>query len=497
MDSCTRPRACVGRLRCRGFASFPFQVTVVLIALGLLAGPGCTAGWRTAQASYRQGQVDAAADQIQASVQAAQGSDHEVLIYLESATIARHLGDLSASDNGYESAIERMQYWADQPEASLSGEAAAALTNPETLAYRGMYHDHMMANVYLGLNYIEQGRWQDARTRLIAAFFLQREAVERNAERLAKAQEELEANEQVNHDAVEMDRYMADHYPEIGSFEPYGDFVNPYAEFVQGFYFGAVPADAADLDRAVLAFDRLADMVPDNPYIDADRAWLARRTASAGGGAEARTWVIFETGCCACRDDIQIHLPTVLVVGGINLSYVGAAFPTLTEDELYTPGLQVACSQREHTTRVVGQMDRVIREEFRQRLPGEIARAIAGSVTKAAAAYAINKAAERSGNEYAHLAAVIGTTIYQVSQNHADRRSWQSLPREFQYASFTTPEDGRLTLQMSGGNVQGVPGGGGRFDVVVEPGKMNLVWVRSIRPHLPPVIRTVPLERNP
>jgi hypothetical protein len=64
----------------------------------------------------------------------------------------------------------------------------------------------------------------------------------------------------------------------------------------------------------------------------------------------------------------------------------------------------------------------------------------------------------------------IGTAIAGAALNIADTRTWTTLPKQFQAARVPTPADRRLALTA----------GSTPLSVILEPGLVNVVYVKSI-----------------
>jgi hypothetical protein len=116
-------------------------------------------------------------------------------------------------------------------------------------------------------------------------------------------------------------------------------------------------------------------------------------------------------------------------------------------------------------------MDRVIRQEFHHELPVTVIKTLIAAGTKATAAYGLNQATR--DEETLNALVRIATTLYQYSVNQADLRTWGTLPKQFQYARFRTPADRRLALRAAGRSAG---------EIELLPGRVNVVYVKSIRP---------------
>lgn len=492
--------------------------------LVLLAGlTGCNnATLRDAQLAFRDGNLAGAEAQINAYVASDGEGGNRVIAYLEQGIIRRALGDYVGSNDSFALVDERLTLIDNTPDVSLSRETIAAVTNLNTLPYRGYHYDRVMLNTYRALNYLELGERDKARVELRRAYERQRLAVAANAERLRKAEEEAHAASQ-NAKAQRKNSYDAQRardderfqqgldqqYADLDGYQAYADYVNPFTEWMQGVYYLGEAADGSDIEWSRKAFQRVAGMAPRNRYVRDDYA--AIESIAAGGPLEPTTYVVFATGTAPIRGEVRIDIP-LFIIGG-KVDYVGANFPRLIQNPNFVRQLDVQTPAGTYTTQLLCDMDEVIGQEFRNELPIVITKTLIAAGTKATIAYALRKAAENeqgSGSDLAILVR-IATTVYQAAVNRADLRTWASLPKQFQVARFRTPMPDPnavvgSALDPRAGPEDHLPGGHGTIqlfltgqptiDVDLLPGEINVVIVRSINPQTPPQISQFSLGKG-
>jgi len=131
-------------------------------------------------------------------------------------------------------------------------------------------------------------------------------------------------------------------------------------------------------------------------------------------------------------------------------------------------------------------MDSVVAQEFENELPIIITRTLISAGSKALAQYALYEATKDSGSLGTFL--IIAGTIYQAAMNQADLRTWITLPKQFQIARLPTPEDRRLALLPEGG--------GGKLEVDLVPGLINVVYVKSNSAYDPPDVSQFVLKQE-
>lgn len=459
---------------------------------------GCNnATLRDAQQSYRLGNLPGAEAQIDAYVKSDGEGGNRIIAYIEQGSIRRAQGQYAASNASFaiaDAAIEKLD---NKAEVSLSGETFAAVTNLNALPYRGYHHDRVMLNTYRALNFLEMRQHDAARVELRRAYERQRDAVAANAERLAEAEAEAQKSKKAgDYDA---DRARQDQtfqsgfdqqYAGLDKYAAYGDYVNPFTEWMQGVYYRGEAADGSDLEWSRKAFERVAGMAPDNDYVRQD--FEAAERLAAGGRLEPTTYVIFATGTAPSRGEVRLDIPLFIVSSRVD--YVGANFPRLIENDAYLRSLQVRTPEGTYATQLLCDMDQVVGREFKNELPIVITKTLIAAGTKATLAYIARDAAERSSNSDLALIVRIATTAYQAVLNRADLRGWSTLPKQFQIARFPTPgvssslpqSDPRFTSNT--GTISVAAAGRPAVEISLLPGEINVVFVRSINPTAPFII---------
>jgi hypothetical protein len=465
------------------------QTLILITALGLA---GCTNNWHAAHREYTEpyehGDFTLASDKVTSIADHGVDTD-KVLLRLEEGAILRTAGHLPESNTAFDQADQLVGDYQQWPTVRISEEALAALTTARSINYRGELSDLVMLNTYRALNYLELGNPDGARPMLIRAAFVQQDIADKYAKELQKAQDDINKNKEDNKSTVDTDQTVQNKDPQgrtiqqqvesddkdLLNLQSYANYVNPFCDYLQGLFFMAYAGDSSDLERAVTAFKRTASMVKNNPYLAQD---IADANLRADGRKVApATYVIFETGMAPARGQIQIPLPLFLV--NRQAPTVTLYFPTLHSRRDYVSALWAAGGGKTARTELLCNMDAVVVQEFNNELPQMITRMIIAAATKAAIDEG-GKEALKGQSAVAQLAFNVTSAVYQFEMNQADLRIWQTLPKQFQLARLPTPADGNLTL--SGPGVESV-------SVNVTPGKVNIVYVKSVRPGVPLVVR--------
>jgi len=408
------------------------------------------------------------------------GGVDQIVFRLEEGAALRAAGDYAGSLQAFADADEEMKRYDAGAEIRLAAEAGATLTNQSFLPYTGAAYDKVMLNTYQALNFMQVGNLQGARVALNRALERQREAVRANAERISEAQQaarqsSAKAKSSSSNNYYDVDRASNDrnfqqsiarNYAYLSELKAYAPYVNPFTVYLDGVFHLAQAADMPDYERARQDFDRVAGMIGDNEYLREDQAAVSR--ALSGQSMEPATYVFFETGMAATREEVRIDIP-VFIFGAKGVPYVGAAFPRLRTLGNYVPYLGVDAGGRQYRTALLCSMDAVIAQEFDNELPVIITKTLISAGAKAAITYGLYSAAK--DNDTLSTAVLIAGAIYQAAMNQADLRTWITLPKQIQFARFPTPPSRKLTLTA--------PGRGERINLTLEPGVINVIFVKS------------------
>jgi len=404
---------------------------------------------------------------------------------------------LQRSVAAFDAAEEKVTAWEEQAKVKVGAEAGAMLTNQANLPYRGRTYDKVMMNTYKAVSYLGLGDKDKARVELNRSLQRQRDAVAANEKRIAALQDEAgkaargELKDESGKSAA-YDSSKAMNDPKTGPglqaaldaslapMKPYGDYVNPFSVFLDGLFFTTLGEGGSDLERGRKSFERVAAMVPENTFLRADLD--AATLAAEGKAPENITYVIFETGTAPARAQVRVDIPTFLVTS--KLAYVGASFPKLAYNNDYIPSLTVTAGGQTVQTMTVASMDSVIANDFKNEWPTIVTKTLITTATKAILQAAVQKAAEDRGGMWAGLAAGLVMGGINSATNIADTRTWTSLPKEFQYARIATPENRELLIDA----------GGVQKTVVLEPGAINVVYVKSASPTAPLLVSSFLLK---
>ena len=475
------------------------RVCAVLVLL-LAVLPGCNQALLDGQSAFRSGDVVHARAIFDAYARGeGQKARNRVIALLELGATQQALGEFEASNHSLAQAQAAIDRFDESPEISLNAETRALLINLNELPYRGWDSDRIMAATLRAMNFLCLGDPASARASLNRAYRHQQEAVARNAKELENTQQaarQYAAERGVGNslspaDDARMNQQLAQRFGQLDQYEIYADYANPFAELLQGLYFLYHQADTGDAERARKSLERTAGMAPYNPGVAGDlNAALDTRT---GASPPPTAHVFFATGTSPRLGAFYLELPIFLVSRQVD--YIAANFPILIENPHHLdhcvvtagPGHAAVTAQR------LANLDAVVGQEFKNRLPAIIVKSTLSAALKAAAAYALNRSLRsaaspssgryNAGDEFAVFAGRLAAIGYQAATNQADQRIWSSLPKKIDYARLPVPANGQLQIQA----------GAAGSTLSLDPTRSHGIWVRSVSPSGPLMIHTFPL----
>jgi hypothetical protein len=464
----------------------PARGRVPAVLLGLLLGVFLTAGCQTyTRQSQGMTAAWAAGDSATAAREFGRRADRKphakdaVVWRLEAGAAFRATGDYLESNRHLDAAAARMDAYEQQARVRLASETAALFTNPQNLPYPGRGYERIMLHTYKALNYLALGQADRARPELIRAYQAQQDAVRQNERRIEEAREAERASTQP--EALQRSRSdptlnaaLAGITQPLEGFKFYADYVNPFTVYLDGLYFLHAGAGPSDLERALTSLRRVAAVVGQSPWIQEDLRLAEAGAASRPSPAPRLTYVLFETGRAASREQVRIDIPIIFA----DVSYVGAAFPQLAFHPGHAPNAALTTPAGTATTTPVANLDAIVALDFRDEFPVILTKTLVSTIAKATAGWAVNTAARQQDEALGALARLL-TLAVQAAVNIADTRCWTTLPKEFQVARLNTPADGRVTISVAGSGPQ---------NVTLIDGTVVVVYVKSVSAGSPPVI---------
>ena len=395
----------------------------------------------------------------------------EIMWRLEAGSMNFHLGNFKNSVEQFSIAERLIHDYDDRAKVSVrdaGAEAGTAVTNLNTLPYRGFCRDRIALSIYKSLAYLGNDNESAFRAQLRRLRNEQKKVQDDYREFFEKEKADIAKEKKKNPTAAKKTEETVTENSKGGNTQNaefnagledvrkianrgYGNFLNPAAIFLSGF--GNLYRDQPDTAR--IDFQRLYEAMPNNPL-------LKRYYVTVLGMAERPipgnlrdvkpfdfpldrdcVYVIFANGKSAAFKQIAVYFPIM------------TAWPMCEFYSAPFEKMQVQADGRKHSTIILADMDGIIAQEFHERLPGIITRIVLSTLIKEGAYYAGLTAIAKSKMDpiaklIAWLSVAIGGAGYRVAMNTADTRSWEILPKEFQLTQFPMPKKREITLELVG-----------------------------------------------
>ena len=400
----------------------------------------------------------------------AEGSSKDALIWkLEAASALRAQGKLTDSAMVLEEVELMLRAEEERPEFSVSGETVAAFTNEYSAVYRAKPQDRLYASTYQALNRLELGQGTAARVAMARLRFVQETFgngalyVRPTTKGKVDAKYDVERASQDERTRATLG-VVEDNLEQIGKDGKYDD---AFSHWLQGMFFLRLGVDASDREKArkeLLAATQL------NPQC---AAFAADLKECEGTSAVPRVvYVVMETGLAPEWYEQRVDIP--VFVASSNLPYVSIALPAL-RPSWSDYNLRLQLEGKDQVVSPASRPDALVAKHFAAALPAVKTRAFTSAAVKAAASYALNRAAAEnarrnndSGGNLLRVLTQVGTAAYTVGTTRADVRNWTGLPARFALARLEVPVGGKLT-------VPGHP----EASLVLPAGRVLLVTLKS------------------
>lgn len=431
---------------------------------------GCTTYVQRAQAVRQANQVGDYEQAATVSLAQAAGSARDALVWkLEAASALRAQGKLTDSAKVFEEVEQVLRAEEERPDFSVGGETLSAFTNDYASAYRAKPQDRIYASTYQALNRLELGQGAAARVAMARLRFVQ-EAFGNGALYVrptpkAKAGSTYDVEKAARDERTRVTLGVVEE--DAATLSREGKYDDAFSHWLQGMFFLRMGADAADREKArkeLLAATQL------NPQCAAFADDL--KECEGAPAATRVVYVVMETGLAPEWYEQRVDIP--IFVTSTNLPYVSIALPAL-RPSWNDYNLRLQLEGKEQVVSPASRTDALIAKHFAAALPEVKARAFTSAAVKAAAAYAVNRAAaenaRRNNDSGANLLRVltqVGTAAYTVGTTRADVRNWSGLPARFALARLAAPAGSRLT-------VPGHP----EATTLLPPGRVLLVTLKS------------------
>lgn len=416
----------------RRMALTPVGLLSVLLSLPGLSSCGPAVGHYVLVDDKQSQQQFAEADAVIEKHKAGYGERNAVLYFLDRGMLLHLAGRYHESNEHLTQAENRIE---ELYTKSVTAETSAMLTNDNTLPYEGEDFEKVMINVIMALNYVYLGQWDEA---LVEA--------RKVDHKLNLFNDRYEKKNVYKQDALA-------HYLSGILYEAKGELNDAFisyrkADEAYGDYRGnygtplppTLPADLLRVTAALHLTEEHEDYLKQFP----GTPWMTAQEM------KNRSEVIFisYTGRSPIKEDLFIDAPIPDGQGGTYLlrvalpKFVPLPNPVKTAEVHLIPGGEGAVGPGgaagviSQPTFLTEDITALAGKNLEDRVGRITVKAIARATAKYLASRAVRKeVAKKTGdNPLTGFLADLGTDLYSVASEQADKRSWRTLPGEIRMA---------------------------------------------------------------
>lgn len=348
-----------------------------------------------------------------------------VLYALEAGRLQSLGGEIDDSIRSYQLATDIFERERASPTFSVSGSffsAAALGTNDLAIPYRAQSYERLMAYNYLALDFLALGQLDNAQIALNAADAEQLYLREREGDLLAAAQARARQN-QISTGAQNEALARARQQLSVDR-----TVLEPYQSALSYYLTGLIFDARGQSDRATIALQQAAALLPQNPYFKQALAAAGQPAADPG----ARVVVLTSDGLISARSTIAVPFFWRSTILQVALPIYDGSPPPIRPLTVRVDGTELG------RTAMVANLDGQARKTLSAEYPAIFVRQVLRLITK----YQTQRQLAQE-NEWAGLAA----QIFNLLTDKADLRSWLTLPAYIQGAQFELePGDHRISL---------------------------------------------------
>lgn len=320
----------------------------------------------------------------------------------------------------------------------------AVVSNDSATSYHVPYYEQSMLHSYQALNYLFQQDLPGALVEVRRANLVQETALKAYENEVYQAQSEL-ANNGMSSDSVN------NAYPSmtnvIGKVK--NGFQNAFTFYLSGILYEA----SGELNDAYIDYKRAVEIYPENTYLQQDVLRLATQLDMSDdlakfqqrfgkyqaikANSRGQIAIIVEQDIVNSRQDTTLHLP----VGRSNsgLKFFSFSLPVYNEALPLRSKLSVSNEGQSYQANEIVRIQSLAAKDLKEQLPSLLTRQVVRVVAKEQVRQKLSREAGDIGN--------ILASIYNITSEQADTRSWSTLPDEIDIIRMSAPS-GKQTLQL-------------------------------------------------
>lgn len=369
------------------------------------------------------------------------------LMLLESGRLQYLASNWQGSKQKFEQAYQQVQSQQQQAKVQLSRgveNIGALISNDSALSYEIPPYEQSMLHSYQALNYLYQSELESALVEVRRANLVQEQALKDNQKQLAKAQKSL-ANSGISNSSLN------NSYPSMSGIigDVKNGFQNAYTFYLSGLLYEA----AGESNDAYIDYKKALEIFPHNFYLQQDVLRLAKKLVMSNdlqqferqfGQYQAddentgQLVIIMEQGIINAKESVGINLPIYTSRG--DMRFYSVALPTYRQTKSKNLPLTLAINEQRYQSEVIVHLQSLVAKQLQDQLPKIVTRQVLRLVTKEE----IRQQLSRKGGEAGNIIA----SLYNLSSEKADTRSWSTLPENVQIIRVNLAE-GKHQLNLN------------------------------------------------
>lgn len=428
-----------------------------------------------------------------AAIPASEPDDNNfVLDRLQQGRIAFLLRDWRASKQQLDAAATQLAWLDQQAEYRVSHglqQAGSLLSNDQAIAYQAADYEQTLLHHYQALNYLFLGQTEDALVEIRKANQVQERALVTRERDILAAQEEIQ-RAGLSQELALAQQGLPDLPVTPGSLK--GRFQSGYTFYVSALLYEATGA----LNDAYIDYQRALEVAPENPVLQDDLLRITARlglkseyaayqqrfgrpsaaTATSGSPStdQGQILVLYEEGMLEPLQEFFLPLPIATSAGDFRTFTV--AFPWYGSTQLPVAAGQFLLDGQSTRTEPLVSLQGLASQSLQERLPGLMMR----QLLRLASKEALRHQASTQGGDLGNI--LVG--LYNTFSEHADTRSWSTLPAGVSIWRRTVPAGNHAIAVGQGTAMQ-------QLSVPVVKGKVTLVWVNQLGANIVSMVKMI------
>jgi hypothetical protein len=385
-------------------------------------------------------------------------SGKDILYFFEKGELLRMKSDYENSRDAWLQADEIVRMWEDDYRINptkVLGEIGASLVSDRLRRYDGQDYEKVFLSTKLMLDHMLLGNYDNARVEMKKTF--ERETLIKSFRE--KEYDKIQEEEKKRSLALSTDDLAKNGYPmdqldgpEVLALK--NGYQNAFAHYLSGFFFelkGEYPLSAPGYRNALA-------LRPDSKLIQSKVDNVGKPKP---GPNQADVLFVLESGLAPAWKSVEVPLPLPI---NKELVVVPLSFPTIVADEGAFVPVSLSVAGVELPVETLVNVDALARRQLKDQMPGIIGRTAIRGIIKAALQV---EATKKAGKAAGLLMAIGGVAI-----EHADERSWRTLPARLSIARAILPRGTqRIEFRTASGTYQGT---------VTINDKINIIPIRII-----------------